>query len=208
MIEFSIVPPGRGREAYQWHRGFAAQNPHILPRPWEDYKSFADDEQLWCARDETGDFLGLAYYAFDRDIWELGGLMVASSERKSGLGSTLIRLVLGHLLYMENPLSLNHKVVAHIHADNAEVIPLAEKVLGFRKAASIQREWYSTSGQNVGMVTGHEFELVKPSSLITLAEWCVRWENRLFDGREAKITFVQEAQNLKLWADAFLEMAR
>jgi ribosomal protein S18 acetylase RimI-like enzyme len=210
MIEFSILPADRGREAYQWHRGFAAHNPHILPRPWQDYQRFADDGQVWCARDGSGDFLGLAYYAFDeKDIWELGGLMVAANQRRGGLGSTLVRLLLGHLLYMEDPLSLNHTVIVHVHAANTAVVEIVEKVLRFRRGATVEAVWYRTSELNdEETVTGYEFHLVKPSSLIALAEWCEAWNNKLPGDREAKIVFGQKAQNLRTWATAFRDMAR
>jgi hypothetical protein len=209
MIEFSIVPPDRGREAYQWHRGFAAQNPHILSRPWSDYERFAADEQIWCARDERGDFLGLAYYAFEENTWELGGLMVTTSERLSGVGSTLVRLLLGHLLYTEDPLSKNHKVIAHVHADNKAVIALAQTVLAFQKFREVEVDWYSTAeGSAETKVRGIELQLVKPDSLVALATWCNSWKNKLSDGKEAKVTFAQKAENLHLWAAAFLDMAR
>ena len=208
MITFSVVPSGRGLEAYQWHRGFAAQNPHILPRPWEDYKAYAEEEQVWCARTGSGDFLGLAYCAFDRGTWELGGLMVAASERKSGLGSTLVRLALGHLLFQEDPLNFDHEIIAHVHAENVDVIPLAEKVLGFRNVGTVEHEWYDTSGRNAPRrVSGYKFQFNSPSSLIMLAEWCETWDNKLFDGRATEIVFAQN-QNLKVWAAAFRDMAR
>jgi hypothetical protein len=203
MVRFSIVPQKRGREAYQWHRGFAANNDYMLPRPWDQYKSFADEGQLWCARSDTGDFLGLAYYAFDVATWELGGLMVASGQRKNGLGSTLIRLVLGHLLYSENPISRNEIVKTYIHVDNVRVIPLAEKVLGFRKIRTVQRQWYGTMpGSPAVTATGDECHLANPESLHMLADWCDEWE----DTDAARIIFPQKRQSLTLWARAFRQM--
>jgi hypothetical protein len=209
MIEYCIVPRKRGREAYQWHRGFAAHNDFILPRPWHEYKSFADEGQLWCARTDSGDFLGLAYYAYDARAWELGGLMVASSKRSVGLGSTLARLVLGHLLYNEDPTSRGEIVMTRIHVDNAEVIPLAEKVLGFRKKpGTVQREWSGKTPESPAVIkTGYEFHLVKPDTLLMLADWCDESEDTFGEGKPARILFSQRRQTLRHWAVAFREMA-
>jgi hypothetical protein len=73
----------------------------------------------------------------------------------------------------------------------------------------VEKVWYRSSEQNAGeKVTGYEFELVNPDSLIALAEWCEAWNDKLSGGRDARIVFGQKAQNLKIWAHAFRDMAR
>jgi hypothetical protein len=204
MIEYSLVPPERCLEAYQWHRGFAAQDNHILPREWDEYETFAQARQLWCAINDRRNFLGLAYFAPDANTWELGGLMVASSERRSSLGSTLAHLILGHLLFTEDPLRFNQTVMLHVHIENIDVIPLAEKVLGFRKVGKIKRQWHSANaGRPAVTAEGFEFHLVNPDSLELLANWC-----DLEDAKGTRILFPEPWQNLKLWAAAFRDMKR
>jgi ribosomal protein S18 acetylase RimI-like enzyme len=203
MIRYSLVAPDRSREAYQWHRGFAAQNRYILPRPWEEYERFAEAQQVWCALNDSEDFLGLAYAAYENWTWELGGLMVASTKRRDSLGSNLARLALGNLLFMEDPLRFDQTVLLHVHVDNTEVIPLVEKVLGFRKIREIEHQWYATPDQPAEIAKGYEFQLVDPESLELLADWCEREEKK-----GTRISFLENSQSLTHWAEAFRDMAR
>jgi hypothetical protein len=204
MVEYSLVPPDKLRKAYEWHRNFAALDDHILPRQWDEYAKFAEARQLWCAMNDGADFLGLAYSIFDAGAWELGGLMVAPSERRSSIGSTLAHLVLGHLLFSEDPLRFNQTVMLHIHIENTEVIPLAETVLGFRRVGRIKREWHSARpGRPAVTAEGYEFHLVNPNSLELLANWCDHE-----DAKGTRILFPEPWQSLKLWAAAFRDMKR
>jgi hypothetical protein len=204
MIEYSLVPTDRLRKAYEWHRDFAARDDHILPRQWDEYAKVAEARQLWCAMNDSTDFLGLAYSIFDSDAWELGGLMVAPTERRSGLGSTLAHVTLGHLLFSEDPLRFNKTVMLHIHIENTDVIPLARDVLGFRMVAKIKREWHSAKpGSRAVTAEGYEFHLVKPDSLLRLANWC-DYEH----AKGTRIVFSEPWQSLTLWAAAFREMAK
>src|SRR6266581_8542145 len=139
MVEFSLIDPMKGREAYQWHRGFAASNDCIFPRSWESYERLADDGQLWSARNEKGDYLALAYFCFDDGRWEVGGLMVANQERLKGVGSTIMRLTLGHLLFVEDPLDRGESVIAHVHAENLDPRPIIEGTLKFRLTGRIKK---------------------------------------------------------------------
>src|SRR5271165_4247025 len=116
MVEFSLIDPTQGADAYQWHRGFAAGNDCIFPRSWESYKTIADSGQVWCARNERKDYLALAYFNHADGKWEVGGLMVDVRERGKGLGSTIMRLTLGHLLFEEDPLDRKEPIIAHVHA--------------------------------------------------------------------------------------------
>jgi ribosomal protein S18 acetylase RimI-like enzyme len=203
MTEYCIVPHDRWREAYQWHLGFADQNRYILRRQWEEYERFAQAQQVWCALGDHGDFLGLAYSAYDAWSWELGGLMVAPTNRRDSLGSNLARLVLGNLLFLEDPLSCDQTVLLHVRVENTDVIPLVERVLGFRKVREIEHEWYATPEHPGEIAKGYEFQLLDPEALELLARWCEEEEEK-----GTRISFPESWQSLKLWAEAFRDMAR
>src|SRR6267378_2831142 len=129
MVEFCVIDPAKGREAYQWHRGFAASNDCIFPRPWAKFESLAADGQVWCARNDAGDYLALAYFCFEEGKWEVGGLMAATQERGNGVGSIITRLALGHVLFEEDPLDRGESVIMHVHAANLDPRPIIENVL-------------------------------------------------------------------------------
>lgn len=209
MIEFSLVDPLQGREAYQWHRGFAAGNDCIFPRRWNQYEQLAADGQLWCARNEKGDYLALAYFCFDKGSWEVGGLMVATSERGNGAGSTITRLTLGHLLFEEDPLDRGEPIITHVHIENPDPRHIIESALRFRRRGTIKVSGADFPGLRTnaaGEVVGDEFELVKPDTLTALADWCGRWKGQLKDGRDANIVLRPET-SLPMWAEAFRDMA-
>ena len=209
MVEFSIVDPLQGREAYQWHRGFAANNDCIFPRSWEWYKRLADEGRVWHARDEKGDYLALAYFSFDEGKWEVGGLMVGIQEREKRVGSTIARLTLGHLLFEEDPLDRGESVIAHVHAENLEPRPIIEHNLRFRHSRRIAKPGSGLPGLRTnaaGEVEGDEFELVSPDTLLALAQWCEKWNGCLKDGRDAQF-LLRPGTSLGMWASAFRDMA-
>lgn len=209
MVEFCVVDPAEGREAYQWHRGFAASNDCIFPQPWATYEGLADEGRLWCARNDTGDYLALAYFRFDGGKWEVGGLMVATQERGKGVGSIITRLTLGHVLFEEDPLDRGESIIAHVHAENLEPRRIIEDVLKFRLSRRIKVPGSALPGlrtNTAGEVEGDEFELVKPNTLDALAQWCDTWSGRLKDGRDAQV-LLRPGTSLSMWARAFRDMA-
>jgi len=210
MIEFCVVDPVKGREAYQWHRGFAASDDCIFPRPWAIFESLADDGRIWCARNGEGEYLGLAYFSFDNGSWEVGGLMVAAQEKAKGVGSIIARLTLGHVLFEEDPLDRGESVIMHVHVENKTPRPIIEHVLKFRYSRPIKAPGSAFPGLRTnaaGDVEGDEFKLVKPDTLDALAQWCENWNGRLKDKREAKV-LLSPGTSLPLWASAFRDMAR
>jgi uncharacterized protein YwbE len=209
MTEFSLVDPTQGREAYQWHRGFAAGNDCIFPRTWDQYEQLAAAGQLWCARNDRGDYLGLAYFRLDEGKWEVGGLMVATQQRGNGLGSTFMRLTLGHLLFEEDPLDRHESVIAHVHAENDLPRPIIENSLKFRFSKRIKVAGTILPGLRTnadGDVEGDEFELVRPDTLVALADWCDQRNGKLKNGVDAKVLLRSET-SLHMWAEAFRNMA-
>jgi hypothetical protein len=209
MVELSLIDPMEGREAYQWHRGFAASNDCIFPRTWEEYKAIADSGQVWCARNEKRDLLALAYFRLDGGQWEVGGLMVAVQERGNGLGALIMRLTLGHLLFVEDPLARQEPIIAHVHVENAEPRLIIEHALKFRFTQRIKKSGSELPGLRTnaaGDVEGDEFELVRPDTLIALTKWCDRWDGKLKDGQDVQILLSPDT-SLQMWAAAFRDMA-
>lgn len=209
MVEFCVVDPLKGREAYQWHRGFAASDDCIFPRPWAIFESLADDGQVWCARNGEGEYLGLGYFSFHNGNWEVGGLMVTAKERGKGVGAIIARLTLGHVLFEEDPLDRGESVIMHVHVENKHPRSIIEQVLKFRYSKPIKVPGSAFPGLRTnaaGEVEGDEFELVKPDTLNALAQWCDNWDGRLGDNRVAKL-LLRPGTSLRMWASAFRDMA-
>ena len=212
-VTFAVVHPDCGREAYQWHRGFAATDMHIYPRTWDTYERMADDGCIVCARDPRGDFLGLAYFNLDEGhslrTWEIGGLMVPGSERSSGIGTTLVCVTLGQLLFEEQPQQGSDRVVAHVHAENDAPRGLFAKRLKFAHAGTLEIPGAQLPGLEAdaeGFVVGDEFEMTTPDTLVALADWCEAWKGKLRDGRAADVS-LRHGIDLGVWSAAFRQMA-
>jgi len=212
MVRFGIVDPSQGWDAYQWHRGFAGNGDCVYPRPWSAFESLVTSEQVLCARDTDGDYVALTYYTLDAGKWEIGGLMVATPERKKGVGGTIARLTVGYVLLTEDPLPVGQSVIAHIHEANDMPRPLFELSLKFRKVRQVSYPGEQLAGLKTnadGMVVGDELEIVVPDTLEALAKWCDAWKGKLKDGSEAKIVLGPGPDtDLKEWARAFRDMAK
>ena len=133
MITVAGITPDESREAYQWHRGFSASIDSLFPRPDRIFEKIVMDGHVWSARDDKGDYLGLAYAYLDdqRSTWELGGLMVVKSWQGKGLGSVLMQLTLAHLLFWETPLARGQKIIAHVLKDNESPRGIIQRSLKF-----------------------------------------------------------------------------
>ena len=135
--------------------------------------------------------------------------MAATPERGRGIGSIIMRLTLGHLLFMEDPLDRGEKVIAHVHAENDDPRPIIEEKLKFRLSGKIEAPGSDFPGlrtNDAGMVEGDEFELVKPDTLSALADWCDTWDGKLKDGANTQV-LLSDGTTLSMWADAFHDMA-
>ena len=211
-VTFAIVDPEQGREAYQWHRGFAATDEHIFPRPWELYQRLAYDGCVMCARDAQSDYLGLAYFSREEGspaTWEIGGLMVSIKTRGSGIGTVLGFLTLAHVLFEEDPLSRGESVIAHVHAENDKPRKLLSDRMRFAFSRRLKIPGAALPGLKPnaeGFVEGDELKLTRPDALLALAEWCESWTSTLLEGRRAEIG-LREGTSLTMWAQAFRQMA-
>ncbi|WP_370090936.1 GNAT family N-acetyltransferase [Bradyrhizobium yuanmingense] len=95
---------------------FSASNDPLFPPRDRIFEKIVMDGHVWSARDDNGDYLGLAYAHLDdqRFTRELGGLMVVRSWQRKGVGSVLMRLTLGHLLIEETTLARGQKIIAYV----------------------------------------------------------------------------------------------
>ena len=208
-VTIGIVDPEQGPKVYQWHRGFAAADDHIFPRPVESFEQLAEEGQLLYAANARGDYLGLAYFRLDGSKWEIGGLMVDTREKQHGIGGALTRLTLGHVLFEENPLERGEKIVAHVHAENNDPRPLIEQSLKFHHTEHIEVPTAKLPGLKAnasGLVVGDEFELTVPDTLLALATWCETWGGKLKDDRPVRVV-LRDGVSLAMWAVAFRQMA-
>lgn len=212
MISLAVIAPNESREAYQWHRGFSGSNDSLFPRRDHIFRKIVADGHVWSARDERGDYVGLAYAHLDdqQSTWELGGLMVVKSQQGKGLGSVLMRLTLGHLLFEETPLAQGQKIIAHVLKDNADPRRIIQDRLKFKFISPLRIPASELPGLRAnaeGLVEGDEFHIVVPESLIALAEWVEIWKSKLNNGEETKIILRPDI-SFKEWAIAFRSMAR
>jgi GNAT superfamily N-acetyltransferase len=212
MIRFRLVDPSEYRLVFQWHSGFAAANDALFPQPVAVFKQMVEDRQLWCAEDAaSGEYLGLAYAYFDSDqnCWEIGGLMVAAKSRGTGIGSTIMRLALGHLLFEEDPIDRGQDVIAHVLEGNRDPRAIIEECLRFRRSKSVVVPGSKLPGLRVneeGNVVGDEFAMDRKETLVALASWCGRWSGKMKDGTSASIDFM-EGISLAEWERALSERA-
>jgi hypothetical protein len=210
-VTFGIIEQADAREAYQWHRGFSSNYEYIFPRPWKSYESLILERQAWCARDDNGDYLGSAYFAFDEDKneWEIGGVMVAKAEKGMGTAGVLARLTLGHVLISETPIKRGHRIIAHIHAENQEPRALFTKALRF----SMPEKPEEFPGQSLtglkknknGNVEGFVLSIAVPATLSAIADWCDSWKGKLHDDRDVRIR-LPEGMTLAKWSTALRSM--
>lgn len=210
MITFKFIPSTEVEKAFQWQKRFAADNSYIFPRKIEDYKRFAEDNWLWGAVDEEGEYLGFVYYMLENDVWEIGGLMVSEMARGCGVGSTLMMIALSNTLIYEDPLSCGKRVIAHVHAENDMPRKIIEKALRFKNIGQIEVDGKYLPGLKVdarGKVVGTEYELCLPDSLNALSDWCFRWKGSLKNNIPAKIELL-EGVTLDDWAKDFRRMSK
>ena len=135
--------------------------------------------------------------------------MVPISERGRGLGSIVMRLALGHVLIIADPLASNERVIAHVHAQNDDPRYLIEKKLKFKKTKSVKFPSDQLPGLQTdkdGYVNGDEYEMTVPDTLNALAEWCENWRDQLKDETPARINLL-EGTTLQDWASDFRDMA-
>jgi hypothetical protein len=210
-VEFCLVDPAKGREAFQWHSGYAAANNNIFPRSWDTYEALAAQGRIWCARSHSGNYVALSYFSLDQQTWEIGGLMVDIQERNKGVAAILVRLTLGHLLFVEDPLSQSQAIIAHVHEHNPEPRRLLDKLKFHfaRRIAVPATQFPGLKANSSGQVVGDQFQLTVPDALDALADWCdaQNASGVLPDGRQAQIT-LSPGTSLDLWSKAFRDMAR
>jgi GNAT superfamily N-acetyltransferase len=198
MIEFSIVPAENGLHAYDWHRRFAAEDLHIYPRSWEEFKAFAQTQQLWAAR-ENNQYIGQAYCARENNVWEIGGLFVAKPYRNEGVAKTLAYLALAHLLYTVDPLSVGHLVITRVHEKNSSVDPLVNQ-LHLQRVRTVEKV---RRGEKVFVV---EYQLAGRTTVQAVVSWCESWTGHLEKGIHAEIN-LSPGVTLNTWASALRDMA-
>jgi GNAT superfamily N-acetyltransferase len=210
MILFSALEADDCLAAYQWHRGFSAANDALFPRDQDDFESLVMEGSVWAAKSPSGDYLALAYSTYNEHTreCEIGGLMVAQQERSKGLGGTIMRLALGHALVEENLLDVGARVVAHVLEGNDDPRRLITDGLKFHHAKSVKIPEDELPGLRAreGFVHGDEFELTKPDSIVSLAEWARSWTGDL----HGHATHVELRSGVQMhdWAEALEDLAR
>jgi len=218
VITFSLLELEKCQDAHRWQREFVKGNDLVFPRTLEDYEKLAGEGQIWCARDDKGEFLGITYFKEDQSYclkskaWEIGGLIVAPTAEGKGIGRTLVHLALGHVLWVYDPLARKIPVIAHVHeANNPGPRPIF-KSLEFELVCPVKVPGKLLPGLRTnaeGFVVGDEFILRKPETLRALAKWCKAWKGQTVGKKgsyNANVVWTLNA-SMENWANAFEVMA-
>lgn len=135
--------------------------------------------------------------------------MVAMTERGKRLGSVLMRLTLGHLLFEENPLAQGHKIIAHVLKSNPNPRGIIKDDLKFNFETDVEISASKLPGLRAnaaGFIEGDEFHFVVPDGLTALAGWLESWDEKLNNGERVEV-ILRPYVSLKKWAAAFRSMA-
>lgn len=175
-LSFSVVPSSAAEEAFAFHHQIAASNEHIWPRTLEQLKGFAQEGFLFGARrTDTGEFVALCYVAREGDAGdrEVGGLTVADSVQKHGVGTFLVRFALAHVMTYENPWATGQDVIAYVHESNDRPRGLLKR-LGFTHVDRIEIDGAdappSMKRNAAGNLVGDRFRFTR-DGLRALAGW-------------------------------------
>lgn len=211
MILFSAIDHSDCMEAYHWHRGFQAANAALFPRTLDAFEDLVMAGAVWAAKDTHGNYLAQAYAAFDEGSLEceIGGLMVAQSQRGQGLGATIMRLALVHALLEESILDIpNARIVAHVLSSNQDPRGIIENRLLFKKVKSVEIPADHLPGLKAdddGFIRGDEYEIQLPATLSALADWAERWTDHINGGSDALIE-LRPNVSMELWAKALRDL--
>jgi hypothetical protein len=212
VIRLALVRPAEAEEVFEWHLAFAARHRAIYPRKEPQFRQFVDEGWVWAARKDTNEIVGMTYAVLDGPAWELGGLMVREDYRKSrGLGSLLMRVALGHMLFEQDPLHADPptSVIAHVLYGNEDPRRIIEQRLGFAHDHPVSIHGSILEGLPTcdhGFVHGDEYLLEFRRALLLLVEWVKTWIGTLRDGEPAQIK-LRRGVTLSAWAEAFTEWA-
>jgi len=176
VFKLSVVSSADVWTAYPFHTGIVGSDEHIWPRTREQLDAYAKDNPLFGARrTDTGRFVGLCYIKRDSDTepFDLGGLTVAQEYRRSGIGITLVRFALAHVMVYDDPWSTRQDVIAHVHESNDNPRRLLDLLFFEHK----ERKAYPGEGfppsmkrDANGCVVGDIFRFT-PKGLRALADW-------------------------------------
>lgn len=210
MILFSAIEADDCFSAHKWHATFVEADDALYPRNHDDFESMVLAGSVWAAKSPTGDYLGLAYASYNEEtkVCEIGGLMVAAEARGMGLGGTIMRLALAHMVLEENLLSIpGVRIVAHVVEGNERPLRIITEALRFRHVNEVRYPADDLPGlrSRDGWVHGDEYELTLPGTIAALAEWAEGWNGHL-NGGVAHIE-LRNGVNMDDWARALRAIA-
>lgn len=160
----------------------------IFPRSQDEYAQLIEDDNLWCVRQPDNCLVGMGYYFRDElGSWEIGGLYIAESCRRSGIGQHLFWIMLAHLVYTQITNTLEQRILVRIHSKNYE-FEEALTSFGFAKLDEIV-ELDSTSlpemmSDEDGLVRGFQYELMPEQGLASLIACIDSWQSNRPTGWE------------------------
>jgi ribosomal protein S18 acetylase RimI-like enzyme len=183
---FFQIPSTLAKQAFAFHQSISSSNEHIWPRTQEQVEQFSKDGELFgVRRASTGEFVGLCYATLDGNEWELGGLTVEESTRRSGLGEALVRFALACTIAYQRPWAYAQELVAHVHEANDKPRNLLKRV-GFEHVGKVElpgdKAPASMKRNAEGKVVGDIFRFPR-NGVAELSSWFAKdFKGTLADG--------------------------
>ena len=205
-VWFCLEDPTNTDAAHAWHLEFARQDPNILLREINDFKSLAEEGRVIVAKNSAQSYIGLVYFDFEPPCWIVGGLMVDPSHRKRGIGEVLTHLALGHILIYEDPVSRNESILAYVVATNQKPMALMQSLAfqptGLTRARTLN---LNSLGETTEIIS-NEYKMIVPDTVIALAKWCSSWKGILLDNSPAEAA-LKQGVTLANWSATLYSMA-
>jgi hypothetical protein len=137
--------------------------------------------------------------------------MVAVPVRGQGLGSTIMRLTLAHILIEESLLAIpGIRIVAYVHTANEMPQGIIEGALQFKHSRDVEIPAGDLPGLKAdedGMVRGSEFEISLPDTVVALAKWAREWKGKIGDDGTADIE-LRPGVSMSDWANSLETIAQ
>jgi ribosomal protein S18 acetylase RimI-like enzyme len=118
---FFKVPSTAAARAFTFFKSVQSTDSHLFPRTDEELYRFATEGALFgIKRSDSDEFVGLCYAVFNENDaeFEIGGLIVAPTAKKLGLGTILTRFAVAHVIANERPWHYKREIISHIHESN------------------------------------------------------------------------------------------
>lgn len=196
--------PEHLKAAHEFHLKNAGE--FLLPRTLDQFDTLAKAGELWVA-EVNHEVVGTCYVTRgdDETDAEFGGIILEDNWRGTGLASAIGTVAIAaHFLHDPSPL------IAHVHVDNQDPLPLLTKRLGFTKVEGKPAELNKAKlekdlGKTISM-RADEDGIIRGDTFRFSPKWLSECADRLATNKLAKIPVV--VANKYFEKDALAESVR